>query len=1401
MSALADILADLLLPGPLRGAPERLGARGCVWYQTGAASRALDRDPEDIPRSAWASAPPLGRPVPDRRRGETWRLADRLWDSTGDRLQTPRSCRPFLAVADPVANVLTLSWEWRPDSGFPDGGLDDLRRLMGSRVEEFLGETPAVARRLFQRPALHLVMLGNSETPPLELEAVVREILARTGRYVPDLQVRWQKTPSTLDRPFLRLLLGFHLPWPVWPRGSIQRLSGKRVDALAEALQGLAEAFERLKNDSVVPFKVVTELQPIVGQLQSLALLDSQDVSEADGTLPSPPFREEIFLAAQVRARRWQSNPVVVPLAPLTLVAGDNASGKTSFAEALSLAFTGLVRPRAPQPEGAHRWRDAQRPARRGSHQDGPSLAMIRLGLESGSEPREGLDSGEFLALFADDADLAAASPGDLSIVTWLGFSGLRSSSPSSGPMGLDVAALLARAFGSLAAIDRAELRRSESREKSARRRRSGLKLPEWLLGVLRDALEGEREKLSREEAKEAEDAKASGSSNARTHRARPTGTKKKLARLEESLAELAEIAKSAEPLTVSSRLVADSMDLLVGLLASHPLGVESWTKDPEAAWRDLEALDLDLGGNTDLHEFARQRASALIDTAEDKLQELSGALATLLFSGLEDFERDVKCFLAQQVKPDDMDGVRPNTAAVVRIGQASRLARWLVVSGANWPLLVIDEPTLGQDEASCARALVRYLRLMRKAEAARWLGFDHRAADSRPAFVEKVTVTDLERWGAARPKGECSETQRSGLELRIELGPFAPQAIVLSYRENALAVVADLEGTILDHQMMKKLQALIPRAWHKAIGLSLRRSHQEIEESLSALLSEAGGSISASLLRAAWAPPLADLSRQRGTAEWRACASSALQSLGAPGLAEQVEREDDADFRLLAWLLQADLLPAALADGDDYFQVATLTLRRLPAQGGVAPEEGPIRLRRLLPIQDELPSLPASWERVIKKQPVTISAEDSSRELPADRRGSAGTEQSVIARLGPELEKARAARELTTDTTTDTTTDMTATEHFYRKALDAGGAPPVQFSRGVWRVALVGEAIERLSAQAELMRLGVEAAGFETVGAHGDADARVSLQAREAGLGPVEWQWRLNLPGGDTEGSAWEEQPASIDRLLDALVRARVRALQGVREHRAPVEIVLATYNVRETPSRSAAFRFAVDLEAEDDPGSRRKRLEEVFSGGLKRLRAGLAESPKTRKLRFYPRCGLSVALRAGALFHRASGFHVECEQNGELWTTDSPGEPPSDAVFSPVSRETVAASAPELHLLLSISREVLPQYEVWRGAGGRDASAVELAPAAGPGREAIRDADDLAGWAALVPRMIATFHPAVITAHPREKEWPLRFFVATPAALAVTIGRQLNAHGRIIAMEWDKARGGYFEAFDFRA
>ena len=90
-------------------------------------------------------------------------------------------------------------------------------------------------------------------------------------------------------------------------------------------------------------------------------------------------------------------------------------------------------------------------------------------------------------------------------------------------------------------------------------------------------------------------------------------------------------------------------------------------------------------------------------------------------------------------------------------------------------------------------------------------------------------------------------------------------------------------------------------------------------------------------------------------------------------------------------------------------------------------------------------------------------------------------------------------------------------------------------------------------------------------------------------------------------------------------------------------------------------------------------------------------------------------------------------------------------------------------------------------------------LAPPSGAGQTTISGPDDPWSWASTFSGVIQSYKPPPTPAGKTAP--PLRLFVSAPAALAVALGRQLNACGRIVVMDWDKRRTWYFEAFDFTA
>lgn len=100
---------------------------------------------------------------------------------------------------------------------------------------------------------------------------------------------------------------------------------------------------------------------------------------------------------------------------------------------------------------------------------------------------------------------------------------------------------------------------------------------------------------------------------------------------------------------------------------------------------------------------------------------------------------------------------------------------------------------------------------------------------------------------------------------------------------------------------------------------------------------------------------------------------------------------------------------------------------------------------------------------------------------------------------------------------------------------------------------------------------------------------------------------------------------------------------------------------------------------------------------------------------------------------------------------------------------------------------------YEKWRKSSvDREPGVVlELIPAGGSSRYSLSKVD-------VVPIATRIVH-AVLNA--RRSSARLRVFCAVPNALAVAIGREMNAFGEIATMDWDKEGETYLETLTFRS
>ena len=238
---------------------------------------------------------------------------------------------------------------------------------------------------------------------------------------------------------------------------------------------------------------------------------------------------------------------------------------------------------------------------------------------------------------------------------------------------------------------------------------------------------------------------------------------------------------------------------------------------------------------------------------------------------------------------------------------------------------------------------------------------------------------------------------------------------------------------------------------------------------------------------------------------------------------------------------------------------------------------------------------------------------------------------------------------------------------------------------------------------------------------------------------------------------------------------------------------LILASYNPEEVlPGKIHELRLYLPSEAED-----RTDWERTTWTALRDLRQSLAAQGR-RKLLILPRCVGGLAIRAGAVFHRASGLDVaviqrDDEAGGEdTWILDGPASP---APLRTDERVPERAQTPkEIHLLLSITRDVFPQWSRWRFSHDQPAIMLHLQPSSGPGRTSVRGASAARDLALAITNLL-------LERRARHPDLPIRVFYAGPNGLAVAIGRGLNALGEIILMDLDKYRDTYVESFRFRA
>lgn len=1385
---LGALLEEILLPDALGEAAGRLGPRGRVWFRLGSGVRRLvSQGPSDgldwqsVPRVV----PPVVRDGGDPRRSPLQRLAELLLageEGGEDWGELPPGWEPLLAVADPASNTITLSWIQTSDSSASgsspasrtpqSGEHSPYRALIAGRVERFLREAGAYEQWVIHRPCLHLAFVGA--IPPLELADAGARTLRQLGMYLPDFQLRWVSAPpkdpedpeGALER-FFRDLLLFHLPWEIWPepRGPFEESERSeivgRIGAVEEAVERIVDLERRSRE--LAPLEFASALREIRNRLPPVGeeRKPARGRPEQGTTAASSARRtlressRSLLLNLSLEVRHWRECPIEVPLAPTSLLVGNNASGKTALAESLAFAYSGLPRPRRHAPRGAWVWRSQERDGRTDEASasaalSSPNLLLHRLRgalAEGGAERIESLrgdqvlPSRDLLPLFADDADLEAGEPGDLAVVTWLPFPGLRGEAAALPSSSSSLGSGLARAFFGLDQI-REAIQRGGRPHRPRRPSAALVTLQSWIFEAFRSLL-----------ANRIEDAGGRLDEEKRRNRLRRRGIERRQQALEAAKEEHRALDRATSSLTVPADLLRKHLQELL-----EEIEVRGDVGRRDNPWQNLIVFSEALGHPAPLQALGERHLLGEWRFVEERLTGLSKSLAGLIFRDETGFEDQMRRYLSPSLDARMQDAVRPNTASLVRLGQASRVARWLACSSLDWPFLVVDEPAMGQDEPSCARALVRLIRLSRKVESQRWAAaLTEETEAERRLRLESITVENLQEWPHIRAVGNPGMSLRfrcSTVEGDLGRLPMPPQILALSYREAALSTVSDLEGVVLDYTLRRRLENLVPRAWWRALTVSLESARHQILEDLTPTPDGRPRPVPPALLRLYWQPPLTDLVQFAVSVrwkEWRKCAQESLEALGLNGLAEDIQREADDEggaatletaLRLLLWLVVLDLLPAALADGESCFDLSGVSFRELTRTGGTAAEKGPTRLRRVVPFADALPPLPAAWQRALSAAPVPAEARVSPDAVGPDRR------------------------------------------------VASGGGP--------WQVAIRSDSSVVDPDQLRALRQAVAEIGLDPEEGRGAPDATIELQAETIDPWTVRRWAELSRPDAEpvrtqpmevAKGEPWTH---SWPEITSELLRQRALELDQTLSPGERVNLVLTSYEPRLRPVERIDFRFAADPRADSPEFGDISNLlgwERTFGAGATRVRDALLTHVGTQRIAVYPRCTPGTALRVGAVFHRASRVHVVCEQNDRLWDLDVPL---SEQRGARVEVREVSDEPGELHLLVAVARPVFDAYSGWRQRSGEmPARVVEIQPERGPSAQAIEGAAHAVGIAEAV-------HTAAIQERGTTSA-PIRFFIAAPVALCLAIGRRLNKMGEIIAMDYGSGPGRYFEAFRF--
>lgn len=1252
-------------------------------------------------------------------------FAAALWNP----MDPAKGWRRFCLV-DTRANVVSLVWGL--DTATPQR-TDTIAELLRSVVDRYIVETGRWRRRIVRRPSVQLFFLCAQTNGDKEVHEALRLAWGRIEKHhgpkVADIQVRVSHGERG-ELGWFRDLLAYHEATWVDENLSMRLPTlATTIDSVKQFLtdRDIQEAREAKNNrDGMGWFKLMSEVQ---NRTIDLPRDDARDVEATATSVSSAlPLRVGLSLSGDARDAK-----LVVPLAPLTMVAAGNGRGKTTIAELMSDLTMGTPRLRT-------RF-SAQTMEKIRSNTAGRFVDLL-VRHESAVVSKSQEDESRVLVMFADDTSLDLGTPGEDSIYRWLAHPRWRDM--------IDVVrASVSRVF---------ELR--------------------TLLGAM--TIASVTAEVPRGSTTISLDVMSEFATYYQQHgfgaRPRADGVlseaQKSAADDEDSL----EILYGNPPTSMIAVSRSELPHAMEGAWEIFLRGAGA-RRDPSyvAQWIDL-AVRLKLDGR--LNAWLLSLSRDLLDQIDGRLHGLSESLAIYCDDSKDkrsETERSLREFFASEIsigRRTQTDWTM-NTASLVREHYVRRLGwalRW-----RRGPLaVVIDEPTLAQDEAESARSMVRFARFLRMVDRVR-----ERSRGVRSYRCERHQVESTS--GQVRTRETIGVGESGGVRGSSTLA-------MLSYRRQAMEAVADIEGVLVDDWMSERLARLLPPGWARTIGIWMedgveqagRRGETSAARSRHPAVSFEDGA-NYLVVRQADLLCLAVQSARRNELgdcsmfpHWREEAAAAARDLGLVSVADYLSSKPsegaaspglstrERALQLLGWLVEEMLLSPVLAATRvrGWRPVAGVSLLELhetqepkstpwSIDAVLLPKSiGPSRVRRVCPnhrVEDV----------TLGKEFVRRDREPISSGVP-DRSGDAVLHQTSAAAAGTDA--------MTRDGVVHLSPPDQSAPTMPAERIDLTVPPRSIESK-------VEPTHESSNATSHAPPLVATGPGDTSAASPVDAPATSTVE-------PV--------------ASAAASTPSSPS----VVAFPEVQPLVVFQEVPRGVRLALSTYRVPKVtmPPLSAPERCAGQVD--------RPRWEGIFAPWIKAVRdqLSLETSLPGNEVHFWLNCAPSVAIRTGTLFHQTTRFRVSVNTSPGSLAGSVCVDP--DGSIPPIVEVETKRGSDELHLLISAIHDVRDLYRTWVSHHPDLATCVvHLHTEWTNFPVRFQTPAQAVFWA-----QIARRHVLRCGARLRSQGVDVattRVFFAGPNALAVALGREFRGMGHIVLMDREvsssEVPGRYVESFSF--